>query len=97
MRALFSFEEAMTPALFSLAYQVVCAFIGLFAFLGVFSLVTTLNTPNFFLAALNVLAVIGAGVGACVLLRLLGEIWMSQLRIQDRLNVLVEQGRERRG
>jgi hypothetical protein len=96
LRALFSFEEVMTPAVFGLAYQIVCVFISLFAVFGAVSMVTTLNTPNFFLAVLNVLAVLGAGVAAALLLRLLGEVWMTQLRIQDRLNVLVEQGRERR-
>jgi hypothetical protein len=96
LRALFSFEEAMTPAAFGLAYQIVCVFISLFAIFGSVSMITTLNTPNFFLAVLNVLAVLGAGVAAGLLLRLLGEIWMTQLRIQDRLNILVEQGREQR-
>ena len=96
MRALFSFEEAMTPAAFSLAYQIVCGFIALFALVGALSLVSTLNTPNFFVAALAVLVAVGAGVAAALLLRLLGEIWMSQLRIQDRLSILVEQARDRR-
>jgi hypothetical protein len=96
LRALFSFDEAMTPAAFGLAYQIVCGFIFLFALFGAFGLATTLNTGNFFVAAVVVLAVLGAGVALALLLRLLGEIWMTQLRVQDRLSVLVEQGRERR-
>jgi hypothetical protein len=96
LRALFSFDEAMTPAAFGVAYQIVSGFIFLFALFGALGLATTLNTGNFFATAVMVLAPIGAGVAVALLLRLLGEIWMTQLRVQDRLGVLVEQGRERR-
>jgi hypothetical protein len=52
---------------------------------------TMLNTAGFFTALMTALALLGAGLAVVVLLRLVGEIWMTQLRIQDRLNVLGEQ------
>ncbi|NWG53976.1 MAG: DUF4282 domain-containing protein [Hydrogenophilaceae bacterium] len=97
MRALFSFDEAMTPALFSWAYRLVAAFILVLALFAAAAAFTTLNTVNFFLAAFNALGVLGAALAAILLLRLIGEIWMTQLRIQDRLNLILEQGRDRRG
>ncbi|MBI1185882.1 MAG: DUF4282 domain-containing protein [Alphaproteobacteria bacterium] len=97
MRALFSFDEAMTPALFSWAYRLVAGFILVLALFAAASAFTTLNTVNFFLAMLNALAIFGAALAAILLIRLIGEIWMTQLRIQDRLSVLVDQGRGQRG
>jgi len=96
MRALFSFDEAMSPALLTAVYRIVSGFIAALALFGAISAFTTLNTVNFFLAILNAVAILGGAVAAILLLRLLGEIWMTQLRIQDRLAILVDQGREPR-
>lgn len=91
MRALFSFDEALSPGVLTAIYQIVSAFIALFAIVGAFALLTALNTAGFFTALLTALGVLGAGVASILLLRLVGEIWMTQLRIQDRLSVLIEQ------
>lgn len=91
MRALFSFDEALSPGVLTAIYQIVSAFIALFAIVGAIALLTALNTAGFFTALLTALGVLGAGVAAILLLRLVGEIWMTQLRIQDRLSVLIEQ------
>lgn len=91
MRALFSFDEALSPGVLTAIYQIVSAFIALFAIVGAIALLTALNTAGFFTALLTALGVLGAGVAAILLLRLVGEIWMTQLRIQDRLTVLIEQ------
>ena len=96
MRALLSFDEALSPGVLTVIYQIVSAFIVLFAVLGALALLTTLNTAGFFPALLMAVGVLGAGLAAILLLRLVGEIWMTQLRIQDRLALLLEQGRERR-
>ncbi len=91
MRALFSFDEALSPGVLTAIYQIVSAFIALFAIVGAIALLTALNTAGFFTALLTALGVLGAGVASILLLRLVGEIWMTQLRIQDRLTVLIEQ------
>lgn len=93
MRALFSFDEALSPGVLTLVYQTVSAFIGLFAVVGAFALLTTINTGGFFTALLTALGVLGGAFAAILLIRLVGEIWMTQLRIQDRLAVLIEQKR----
>lgn len=91
MRALFSFDEALSPGVLTAIYQIVSAFIALLAIVGAIALLTALNTAGFFTALLTALGVLGAGVASILLLRLVGEIWMTQLRIQDRLSVLIEQ------
>lgn len=96
MRALLSFDAALTPAVLTAVFQVVAAFIALFAIVGAIAIVTAINTAGFFTALLTAIGALGAGAAAILMLRLLGEIWMSQLRIQDRLAVLVEQGKDRR-
>ncbi|MES1202170.1 MAG: DUF4282 domain-containing protein [Pseudomonadota bacterium] len=94
MRALFSFDEALSPGALTLIYLAVAAFIGLFALVAAFAILTTLNTGGFFTALLTALGVLGGAVAVLLLLRLVGEIWMTQLRIQDRLSVLIEQGKK---
>jgi hypothetical protein len=94
MRALFSFDEALSPGVLTLVYQTVSAFIGLFAVVGAFALLTTINTGGFFTALLTALGVLGGAFAAILLIRLVGEIRMTQLRIQDRLAVLIEQKRQ---
>ncbi len=96
MRALLSFEEALTPAVLTVVFQIVAAFVGVLAIAGAFALLTTLNTAGFFTALLTALGLLGMGAAIILMLRLLGEIWMTQLRIQDRLSILVEQARDRR-
>lgn len=96
MRALFSFDEALSPAVLTAVFQIVSAFIALFAIVGAIAVLTAINTAGFFTAILTALGVVGMGVAAILALRLLGEIWMSNLRIQDRLAVLIEQGKEAR-
>lgn len=97
MRVLLSFDEALTPAVLTVVFQVVAVFVAVLAVAGALALLTTLNTVGFFTALLTALGLLGMGAAVILMLRLLGEIWMTQLRIQDRLSVLVEQGRERRG
>jgi hypothetical protein len=96
MRALFSFDEALTPATLTVVFQIVSAFIALFAIFGAIAIVTAINTAGFFTALLTAVGVLGAGAAMILILRLLGEIWMANLRIQDRLAVLIEQGKEAR-
>jgi len=96
MRALFSFEQALSPAALTSVFQIVSAFLALLAVMGAFAVLTAINTAGFFTALLTAFAVLGLGLAAILLLRLLGEVWMAQLRIQDRLSVLIEQGKERR-
>ncbi len=96
MRALFSFEQAMSPAMLTIVFQIVSAFIALFAIFGALAVLTSINTPNFFAAVLSAVGMLGMGAAAILILRLLGEIWMTNLRVQDRLSVLIEQGKERR-
>jgi hypothetical protein len=96
MRALFSFDEALTPAVLTVVFQIVSAFIALFAIFGAIAIVTAINTAGFFTALLTAVGVLGAGAALILILRLLGEIWMTNLRIQDRLAVLIEQGKEAR-
>lgn len=95
MRALFSFEHALTPATLTAVFQIVSAAIVLLAVIAAIAILTAINTGGFFTALLTAFGVLGLGVAIILALRLLGEIWMTQLRIQDRLSVLVEQGRER--
>jgi hypothetical protein len=94
MRALFSFDEALSPSVLTVIFQIVSAFIGLFAVFGAIAVLSAINTAGFFTALLTAIGMIGAGFAAILALRLLGEIWMTQLRIQDRLSVLVDQGRK---
>jgi malic enzyme len=96
MRALFSFDEALTPAVLTAVFQVVAAFIALFAVIGAAAILTAINTAGFFTALLTAVGVLGAGAAVILMLRLLGEIWLSNLRIQDRLGVLIEQGKDAR-
>lgn len=96
MRALFSFDEAISPSVLSSVFQIVSAFIVVFALLGALAVLTAINTAGFFTALMSALGILGAAVAAILALRLLGEIWMAQLRIQDRLAVLVEQGKHPR-
>lgn len=96
MRALFSFDEALSPAVLTAVFQIVSAFIALFAIVGAIAVLTAINTAGFFTAILTALGVIGMGVAAILSLRLLGEIWMSNLRIQDRLAILIEQNKDAR-
>jgi hypothetical protein len=96
MRALFSFDEALTPAMLTAVFQMVSAVVALFAVAGAIAVLVSLNTAGFFTALLTALGVLGLGAAVILILRLLGEIWMTQLRIQDRLALLVEQGKERR-
>jgi hypothetical protein len=91
MRALFSFDEALTPAVLTAVFQVVSALIALFAVVAAIAIITAINTAGFFTALLTALGVLGAAAAAILLLRLVGEIWMTQLRIQDRLGLLLEQ------
>lgn len=93
MRALFSFEEALSPAALTVVFQIASAFVGLLAVLGAVSILTTINTAGFFAALMGAFAILGAAIVVILALRLLGEIWMTQLRIQDRLAILVEQGK----
>lgn len=96
MRALFSFEQALTPAAMTLVFQIVSSVIALLAVLGALAVLTSINTPNFFSALMSAIAILGLGAGLILVLRLLGEIWMTNLRVQDRLGVLIEQGKDRR-
>lgn len=96
MRALFSFDEALTPGVLTAVFQAVSALVGLFAIVGAIAIVTAINTAGFFTAVLMAVGVLGAGAAVVLLLRLLGEVWMTQLRIQDRLGVLIEQNKEAR-
>ncbi|MDZ4690217.1 hypothetical protein [Terricaulis sp.] len=96
MRALFSFEQAMSPAVLTIVFQIVSAFIALFAIFGALAVLTSINTPNFFAEVLSAIGMLGLGLVSVLILRLLGEIWMTNLRVQDRLSVLIEQGKERR-
>ena len=91
MRPLFTFDEPLSPGVLTSIFQIVSAFIGLLAVLGAVAVLTTLNTAGFFIALMTALALLGAGLAFVLLLRLVGEIWMTQLRIQDRLIVLGEQ------
>jgi hypothetical protein len=94
MRALFSFDEALTPAVLTSVFQLVSAFIALFAVVGAVAVLTAINTAGFFTALLTAIGVLGAGAAMILILRLLGEIWMTNLRIQDRLAILIEQGKD---
>ncbi len=96
MRALFSFDEALTPAVLTAVFQIVSAFIALFAIIGAVAILTAINTAGFFTALLTAIGVLGAGAAVILILRILGEIWLTNLRIQDRLGVLIEQGKEAR-
>lgn len=96
MRALFSFDEAISPAVLTSVFQIVSAFIGVFALLGALAVLTSINTAGFFAALMTALGILGGAVAVILMLRLLGEIWMTQLRIQDRLAVLVDQGKQPR-
>jgi hypothetical protein len=96
MRALFSFDEALTPAVLTAVFQIVSAFIALFAIVGAVAILTAINTAGFFTALLTAVGVLGAGAAVILILRILGEIWLTNLRIQDRLGVLIEQGKEAR-
>jgi len=96
MRALFSFEQALTPAAMTVVFQIVSSVVALLAVLGALAVLTSINMPNFFGALMSAIAILGAGMGLILVLRLLGEIWMTNLRVQDRLGVLIEQGKERR-
>lgn len=96
MRALFSFDHALTPAVLTVVFQVVTAAVALLAIIAVIAVLTAINTAGFFTALLTAFGVLGLAFAIILALRLLGEIWMTQLRIQDRLSVLVEQGREPR-
>ncbi|HYD86718.1 MAG TPA: hypothetical protein VEA80_04525 [Vitreimonas sp.] len=96
MRALFSFEQALTPAAMTVVFQIVSSVMALLAVLGALAVLTSINTPNFFAALMSAIAILGAGAALILVLRLLGEIWMTSLRVQDRLAVLVEQGKDRR-
>jgi hypothetical protein len=93
MRALFSFEQALTPAVLTAVFQILSAFIALFAVIGALAVLTSINTANFFTALLTGVGMLGGGAAAILALRLLGEIWMTNLRVQDRLGVLIEQGK----
>lgn len=93
MRALFSFDEELSPGVLTAVFQIVSAFIALLAIIGAVAVVSAINTAGFFTALLTALGMLGAGVAAILLLRLLGEIWMTQLRIQDRLTVLLDEQR----
>ena len=93
MRALFSFEQALSPAALTAVFQIASAFVALLALIGAIAVLTAINTAGFFAAVMTALAILGAAVAVILALRLLGEIWMTQLRIQDRLAILVEQGR----
>jgi hypothetical protein len=95
MRALFTFDQALSPGVLTAVFQAVSAFIALAAVVGAIAIVTALNTAGFFTALLTALGLLGLGGAVILILRLLGEIWMTQLRIQDRLNLLVEQGKRR--
>jgi hypothetical protein len=97
MRALFSFDEALSPAVLTLAFQAASGFIALFAIVGAFAVLGAINTAGFFTALLMAVGLLGGAFALILLLRILGEIWMTQLRIQDRLAQIVEQGRDRRG
>lgn len=90
MRALFSFDEPLSPGVLTIAFQLVSGLIALLGGLGVVAVLTTINTGGFFTAVMTALAILGAALAAILLLRLIGEIWMTQLRIQDRLRVLDE-------
>lgn len=90
MRSLFSFEEALSPSVLTTVFQIVSAFIALFAVVGAVAILAAINTAGFFTAILTAVGVLGAGAAIVLMLRLLGEIWMAQLRIQDRLSVLVD-------
>lgn len=96
MRSLFSFEEALSPSVLTTVFQIVSAFIALFAIVGAIAILTAINTAGFFTAILTAVGVLGAGAAVVLMLRLLGEIWMAQLRIQDRLSVLVDLEKEAR-
>lgn len=96
MRALFSFEQALTPAIVTTVFQLVSSLIALLAVLGALAVLTSINTPNFFGALMGAIAMLGGAAGVILVLRLLGEIWMTNLRVQDRLAVLIEQGKDRR-
>jgi threonine dehydrogenase-like Zn-dependent dehydrogenase len=96
MRALFSFEQALSPAALTSVFQIVSAFIALFAIFGAIAVLTAINTAGFFTALLTAIGLLGLGAAAVFALRLLGEIWMTNLRVQDRLAVLIEQGKDRR-
>jgi len=96
MRALFNFDVALSPGVLTTVFQIVSAFIALFTVVGALAVLTAVNTAGFFTALLTAIGVLGAGAAAILVLRLLGEIWMTQLRIQDRLALLVQQGKERR-
>jgi hypothetical protein len=93
---LFSFDEALTPAVLTAVFQIVSAFIALFAIVGAVAILTAINTAGFFTALLTAVGVLGAGAAVILILRILGEIWLTNLRIQDRLGVLIEQGKEAR-
>ena len=90
MRALFSFDEPLSPGVLTVVFQLVSGLIALLGVLGVFAVLTTVNTGGFFTALMTALSILGAALAVILLLRLVGEIWMTQLRIQDRLRVLDE-------
>jgi len=96
MRALFSFDEALSPGVLSFIYQIVSGFIALFAVIGACAVLTTINTGGFFTALLTALGMIGGGVAVILLIRLVGEIWMTQLRIQDRLGLILDQAKQKK-
>lgn len=96
MRALFNFDEALSPGVLTTVFQIVSAFIALFAIVGAIAVLTAINTAGFFTALLTAIGMLGMGAAAILALRLLGEIWMAQLRIQDRLGLLVQQGKDAR-
>ena len=90
MRALFSFDEQLSPGVLTVLFQIVSVFIALLAICGAIAVLTAINTAGFFTALLTAIGMLGGGVAAILLLRMVGEIWMTQLRIQDRLNLLSE-------
>ncbi|MGE0596574.1 MAG: DUF4282 domain-containing protein [Hyphomonadaceae bacterium] len=90
MRALFSFDEQLSPGVLTVVFQIVSAFIAVLAICGAIAVLTAINTAGFFTALLTAIGMLGGGLAAILLLRMVGEIWMTQLRIQDRLSVLSE-------
>jgi hypothetical protein len=54
------------------------------------------STLRAFSPLLTAIGILGAGAAMILILRLLGEIWMTNLRIQDRLAIMIEQNKEAR-
>jgi hypothetical protein len=96
MRALFRFDEAISPAAFAVSYLVVAGFIGVVSLAGAAAAIAAAPQTGWLEAFYQAAIRLGLGVAIAFALRLLGDIWISLQRANDRLGLIVDQGKARR-